>query len=116
MKRRVKKHPIPIYHGELIIIQDKDCEWVAKKYNLEGNVKMFGAITFPHHTKQGYSRYVMAFFGKTSAMNIAHEAVHFVNNVFNDRYINLDLHNDEPQAYLMGWVVNKCHRFLKIRH
>ena len=85
-----------------------------KKYKLKEDVNLYGAITFSSHKKSGYTRYVMAFSGKTTPSIIAHEAVHIVNHIYFDRKIDLDLINDEPQAYLLGWIVQKCHKFLKL--
>jgi hypothetical protein len=114
MKRRKIKHKIPLYHGDLIIIQDNDLKWVEKKYNLS-DLSGMGACAFPYPKKDGYTRYIMAFSGKTEPSIIAHEATHIVNNIYHDRNIPPDVLSDEPQAYLMGWVVKMCHEFLKIR-
>jgi hypothetical protein len=40
---------------------------------------------------------------------IAHEAVHFVTALSDDRGINHDRHNDETQAYLTQWVVDRVY-------
>ncbi|WP_447410805.1 hypothetical protein, partial [Clostridium perfringens] len=57
-------------------------------------------------------RYVACFRSNPSADIIAHEAVHVVNHVYNDSRMMLDPLNDEPQAYLTGWVVGEMHKFL----
>ena len=113
MKRREVKYKIPLYHGDLIIIQDKNLKWVQKKYDTI-SLEDIGACTFPYPKKSGATRYIMVFYGETSPKIIAHEALHVVNDIFKDRYIKLDISNDEPQAYLLGWIVEKCHKFLKI--
>lgn len=38
---------------------------------------------------------------------IAHEATHVVNFCFNYHGVKLDQENDEPQAYLLGYVAQK---------
>tara|TARA_A100000164_G_C21939621_1_gene789928 strand:+ start:1144 stop:1494 length:351 start_codon:yes stop_codon:yes gene_type:complete len=43
---------------------------------------------------------------------IAHEAKHLVNEIFIEIGYNLDRENDEPEAYLLMWVVNRIHEFL----
>ena len=40
---------------------------------------------------------------------IAHEAKHVVNNIFINIGHELDRYNDEPEAYLLGWVVNRIY-------
>lgn len=115
MKRSKKTYEIPLYYGELVVIQDSNRERVAKKYNIKEDMSTFSACMFSSPTKDGYTRYVMSFFGKTEPSVIAHEAVHAVNSIFVDRYIKLDPLNDEPQAYLLGWIVSRCHKTLKLK-
>lgn len=47
---------------------------------------------------------------------IAHEAVHMANYIFKQCYIQPDLDNDEPQAYLVGWLVNEINRVVTQSH
>lgn len=49
-----------------------------------------------------------------SAGVVAHEAVHIVNHIFQQCDIMLDIHNDEPQAYLTGWVVDQITNVLAL--
>lgn len=109
---RKKKVNIPIYYNELLIIQCKDLNKVAKKYNL-GNVSKYGAFVFNINYKNGDTKYAVAFSDDVDGSLIAHECVHLVNAIYIDRNIQLDRHNDEPQAYLMGWLFKQCEEFLK---
>jgi len=43
---------------------------------------------------------------------IAHEAKHLVNNIFIDISHELDPYNDEPECYLLGWIVNRIHEMI----
>lgn len=38
---------------------------------------------------------------------LAHECVHAKNIIFRDRGIENDMHNDEPEAYLVGYLFRK---------
>ena len=58
------------------------------------------------------SKFVVAIKKKDWSV-IAHEAVHLVNSIFTSCGIELDRYNDEPQAYLMGWVIKQLDEFLK---
>lgn len=44
---------------------------------------------------------------------IVHEVYHIVNFIFEDLGIEPDLYNDEPGAYLMGWLAGEVHDALK---
>lgn len=43
---------------------------------------------------------------------IAHEAKHLTNHIFDIVGVDLDLYNDEPECYLLGWIVNRIHETL----
>lgn len=44
---------------------------------------------------------------KPDAGIICHEAVHFANHIMDLAGIKMDGDNDEPQAYLVEWVVDR---------
>lgn len=109
---KVRKIKIPLYFGELVVIECKNFSKINERYKTEmTNEWQAGVIR--HTTKKGYTQYIVAFLEKPSPQTIAHEAVHIVNHIFADRYVNLDLYNDEPQAYLTGWVVEQIHKTIK---
>lgn len=43
---------------------------------------------------------------------IAHEALHLMNEIFSKVGYRVDQYNDEPQAYLLTWIVNRIHEFV----
>ena len=113
MKRTQKKKvKIPLYFGELVILKCKDFKKLNKKYGIE-LANEWDAAVFRHTTTEGYTQYFAVFLSKPSIKTIAHEAVHIVNHIFNDRHISLDIFNDEPQAYLTGWVVEQIDNYFK---
>jgi hypothetical protein len=84
---------------------------VVKKYKLPGNWGEFGALTFEDKSK--YIHYVVAFTDANHLSNIAHEIVHIKNYIFLGINAKVDLHNDEPEAYLTGWLFDQINNFLK---
>lgn len=111
---RSKKLNIPIYYGKLTIIQVKDLSKVEKKYGLQGLHGMV-AFAFRRKRKNSSSKYYMVFEGKTIPSIIAHEALHMVGLIYEDINAILEIENDEPQCYLLGWIVGQCHKFLKVQ-
>jgi hypothetical protein len=112
MKKKTIK--IPIYHGELILIQCKDLKKIEQRYKMN-DLKMYDAISFKNHTKSGYSRYVIACTNSSSSKSIVHECIHILNYIFMDRSYRPAMDNDEPQAYLMGWIYSECRKHFKIK-
>lgn len=96
---------IPIYTGTFRIHFVKKLKTVQKKYNLE-SVSGFDAVFFKLEEK-GKTYYVIAFEKNPNFGVIAHEALHTVNELFKDHHIYIDPGNDEPQAYLLQWFIDR---------
>lgn len=101
---------IPIYYGKLTIIIDKDLLCVEKKYKTK-SLKDFGAVTLQDESK--YRHYIVAFTDPKHLSNIAHEIVHIKNYIYLGCAMELDRYNDEPEAYLTGWLFDEIYNFLK---
>lgn len=99
---------IPIYGGQVTVILDDDLSYVERKYRTV-SLKNYGAVTLQN--KAHYKKYVMAFEYVTPSI-VAHEVVHLVNYIFLDCGVQLDRENDEAQAYLTGWLVDKIYEIL----
>jgi len=98
---------IPIYCCKLTIILDKDLSYVEKKYKTE-SLSDFGAVTLKDEDRH----YVTGFTDATHLSNIAHEIVHLKNQIYVDCAMELDRYNDEPEAYLTGWLFDQINNFL----
>lgn len=106
---REKTIDIPIYCGKLTMILDKDLALVEKKYKTS-SLENFGAVTLKNESD--YRNYVVAFTDSNHLSNIAHEIVHIKNYIYLDCAMELDRYNDEPEAYLTGWLFEEIYRFL----
>lgn len=100
---------IPIYCCELTVIIDKDLSYVEKKYKTK-SLKDFGAVTLKDESK--YRSYVVAFTDRDHLSNIAHEIVHIKNHIYLDSAMELDRVNDEPEAYLTGWLFDEIFKLM----
>lgn len=112
---RVKKVLIPIYFGTLIMVQDNDFTKASYRFGVELD-NLFEAVVFHKITKDGFTEYYVVFKENPSLQVIVHEIVHIVNRIYSDRNIRLDPLNDEPQAYLSGWVMKQIQGFLNLKH
>lgn len=110
-----KKIKIPIYFGDLIIIQvedSKEINTIIQKYNII-IINNPSAFTFRNNHNNGYTEYIMVFEKETNPRIIAHESLHIVRYMFEDRKMFFETNeNDEAQCYLLGWIVGECHKFL----
>lgn len=100
---------IPIYKCDLTIILDKNLKYVEKTYNTE-SLEDFGAVTLKD--MKNIRHYVVAFTDKKHLSNIVHEIVHIKNYLYLDCAMDLNRHDDEPEAYLSGWLFDEIYNFL----
>lgn len=107
---KIKTIRIPIYGAKLTIILTDNLEKVSIKYSTI-SLSNYGAVAMRNKSK--YKEYIVAF-DKDSLSNhlIAQETVHLVNYIFLDSGIDLDLINDEAQAYLTGYIFNEIDKSL----
>lgn len=109
-----KKIKVPIYDAVLyvhIISSERDRGNLQSKYNLTDTFAYDG-FAFTHQNENGSYSYHIALSKKCSNL-IAHECYHFVMFLSRDYGLKLDFENDEPQAFLMGWVVEQCYKVMK---
>lgn len=103
---------IPIYHGKLTIIKNPDIKEVNEKYDLgDDECLKYDALTFVNIKSNGFFHSIIIF-NTVSSSIIAHEAMHVVSYLFKHNGIEYSIDNDEPQAYLLGWIVKQCDKFL----
>ena len=46
---------------------------------------------------------------------LVHECKHMVNYIFRARHVELDIYNDEPEAYLLGYLTKRVSKIL-VKH
>jgi uncharacterized protein YlbG (UPF0298 family) len=100
---------IPIYQCKLTMILDKDLKYIENTYNTI-SLDNFGAVTLQNKSK--YRHYVVGFTNKKHLSNIAHEIVHLKNHIYLDCAMELNRNDDEPEAYLTGWLFDQIYNFL----
>lgn len=105
---KIKTIKIPIYQCNLTMVLDKDLSYIEKKYKTMP-LSDYGAVTMRIPNK--FSEYIVAF-EYTDGAIIAHEIVHLKNLIYQDKGIELDRYNDEPEAYLIGWLFKEIYNFL----
>lgn len=104
---------IPIYYGDLIIYQvNKDEEsFIPKDYQLDNSNAYSAYCKFK--LVNGYNKCIIVF-KEVSHEIIAHEALHITNGILKHAGVFSDFDNDEPQAYLLGWVVKQIYNTVKL--
>ena len=112
---KIMKHEVPLYFGTFnIVITDVFQQALDKlKFKFDGfDPDKYGAFAHDCFDKEGYANYYIFIKPDVSEKLVAHEAVHISNYIFRDKGIELDLNNDEPYAYLIGWIVGIIHKEL----
>jgi len=108
-----RKIKIPIYFGNLILIEKTDYKEVYKKLNLEGHELESPAMAFKEPTKNNLTQYVIVFdLKQTGGSVMAHESFHVLSEIARDRGFD-NFNNEEPLAYLMGWIYRQFNDFIQ---
>lgn len=106
-----KKFKTPLYGIEFTAIIYRDKEELKNMFSgseFNPNRCEYDGCVFTHK-KHLYIVFLAADKGYPTPGIIAHEAKHLVNNIFIEIHHELDRYNDEPEAYLLGWIVNRIH-------
>ena len=99
---------IPIYVGKLIITITDDIE---KQARIAGFFDFKPSLAFVYNIFDKV--YVVLDRKAISNAIVAHETVHIVNKVFQYNGVQLDLENDEPQAYLTSYIFEQIEKVIK---
>ncbi len=106
----IYKSKIPIYYGELHIIIADD---FTKHGNFKECVNEYPAFSTPIDK----DNWIYGIFINPKRIDdhslIAHEALHIVGYIFASIKAKMDVDNDEPQCYLLGWVVDEVYKAIK---
>lgn len=103
----IHKSKIPIYYGELHVVITED----FTKYGcFNKSVNDYKAIaTCVNEGKSHWSIFINPKYIDEHSV-IAHESLHVVGYIFASIKCKMDLDNDEPQCYLLGWVVDEVYK------
>jgi len=58
----------------------------------------------------GDAQYILLLDPSATIDIITHEALHIVNMLFRDKGIKWSYNNDEPAAYMLGWLTNEIQK------
>lgn len=110
-----KKIPIHPYAVDLWLLISKDPHKDVTQLNVSnpGLQLKWGSDYAAWTNDHFYRDYILGVAFDASGFSpdtVAHEAVHIVNMVFKHAGIKYDPANDEPQAYLTGWIVGEIHK------
>lgn len=104
---KIHRVKVPLYYGELRVIIADD---FTKYGNFNNSVNDYPAISTIINDKKCHWG---VFINPNSIDDrglIAHEALHIVGYVFQTIKAKMDIDNDEPQCYLLGWVVDEIYK------
>ena len=102
---------IPIYFGTLVICYSDDLNKVIREHGLtKPNDLEYDIFAFDKEVNGCKEYWVVMRLGYVDLEMIVHECTHIVNYIYVDTGIQLDRINDEPQAYLTGWVFGEIYK------
>ena len=105
-----KTFKIPIYRHRVTLIQTESFDEIIKKYNIVGVDEKTGGFHFIEDNRMS-----IVVSDKISHGDLAHECLHCINSIFYSIGYEPKTNNDEPQAYLLSWLIDKCYNYIKIK-
>jgi len=111
MKEFKKTFNVPLYGGTFVVVftSDKDPYNAAKKFFKHDNKELIGCKAATLISKNYDNEYPIILSSIATDGSIAHECLHAVSLIFNYSGITADINNDEPAAYLIGWLVDRVY-------
>ena len=109
-----KKFKTPLYGVRFEVIIYNNNEELEKRFKnvtLDPPIKDFDGVVLNIDGKL-YVVFSADRKGYPTPGIIVHEAKHLVNAIFIMIGHDLDPYNDEPECYLLSWVVNRIHEML----
>jgi hypothetical protein len=101
---------IPIYDCKVDVVVTKEFDEAVVDAGWMENTEGDGIVL--HYTDNSSFFVVIFREGCTSPGNIAHEALHLTLKIMQARDIKFDFKNQEPIAYLHGFVVDGLHQII----
>ena len=113
---KYKEFNIPLYRGLLIVCFSDDAQECVEEFGNKYNYEQY-AHTW-HIDRNGMDAILLLFNPNPKHKPIthgviAHEAVHGCSFLFEIRGALKDIANDEPEAYLVEWMVDRVYESLK---
>lgn len=106
---------LPIYEIDLVIVVDKDWEKANKKFKLELEPNWLKAHALTYCDLEADTTkaeiYLLIKDYDFSYNTVSHELFHIISIICDLRDINMDKGNDEPLAYLQGYLGEKILNF-----
>lgn len=111
----IKAIKVPLYPGKLVIIITGSLKKAKKNISIFKDDYIYASSYFDVYKKdQGF--YVLLNFNyhkKIYHGTIAHEAVHIAHFIMTHSGLIDSFDNDEPKAYLVGWITNQIYKVIK---
>lgn len=104
---------LPIYYLDIVVIIESDWLQVSKKFKLGITEVDLQANAWTIHDEAGDENEIFLLL-KPSALDywtITHELMHIITKICICRAITMDAQNDEPLAYLQGYIGQKLFEF-----
>lgn len=104
-----KKIKIPIFFYEIMVVLTDNLQDYAKTlgYKVDEN---YAAFVVSEDSSLSFAVFDV---NELSLSILVHETVHIVNAIFKYTGIELDVNNDETQAYLTGFIFNELLNVIK---
>ncbi|MDO6737078.1 hypothetical protein [Wenyingzhuangia sp. 2_MG-2023] len=113
----IKRRKVPLYGGYLAIVLTNDLHLLKTKVdpNFSRDYVYAHAIHLNYKSRETFCIVLNIDSDQKNISPgvVSHEALHITSFIADTRGFVADFNNDEPLAYLQGWVTDQVHKFIK---
>jgi len=117
----IRKYRVPAYRTRLWVVVspslmasiDKVEDLLDHKIIKDKDRKSTRAYTYCFEDHKGRYQMLCFYNPHSKPGEIAHEAKHTLNIIYQWHGVKLSLTNDEPECYLLEWMVDRIHQTIK---
>ncbi len=106
---------IPFYKGNLIVCVSNELEKINKEFDIHRSGEIFAhSYQFDYQSKQAFMVLLNPNWEYDNITHgiIAHECLHILSFVYENRGVRKSKNNDEHEAYFLGWIVTEVYKAL----
>ena len=112
---KIRYRKIPLYGGRLVIILSNDQEKVSKLVGITKYEYLFAHSAINKYKGKRAFFIVLNFHDEEAITygHISHEITHTAEFIAEEAGITADYYENEPVAYIAGWVGNEVYKFIR---
>lgn len=104
---------IPIYGGKVLLVYSDDFLKTGRELGIEFELDINSCLGLAQRMKGRQYLILIKESRRDDPNTLVHECLHITNFILKDKGVIIDTDNDEAQAYLLGYIVERIEKLKK---